>query len=236
MKIVSGFIASVGLLAARALSRSTTSALSGAPCSTALCMPASGSGAAGWGCSGCSGTMSWLFKTIEISDRSSITGFVGVGGTIGTSGSGDTTGAGATGAGGATGFGSAMSAGFGWRLASQSSKNDEPALGTGAGAGAGGAKLVLGREGAGGTPGLFAHGELKLEGPPNAGGFGGSYFVFRRSKISSSTIFFGRPYLAADSCFKASARSSFGLPSGGKVAMLNGSVGTPSTIVRTAAL
>jgi hypothetical protein len=69
---------------------------------------------------------------------------------------------------------------------------------------------------------------------PNAG-FGGS-MVFIRSNISVSTSTFGRPYLAADSCFKASASFSFGEPSGGNVAILNGCVGTPLTNVRVIVL
>lgn len=105
------------------------------------------------------------------------------------------------------------------RLLSQSSKKDDPPAGGGVGAVAG-AGLCHGPLGA---PKLLATGL-------------GSGLVAMRSKISFSTLAFGLPYLAAESCLSASASLEFGVPSAGKVAILNGWVGTPPISVRTMVL
>ena len=73
-----------------------------------------------------------------------------------------------------------------------------------------------------------------LDGDPNAV-LGGS-LVDNRAKISSSTFAFGRPYLAADNCFKALDSFSLGFPSVGSVAILKGCVGTPLINVLTMVL
>jgi hypothetical protein len=65
---------------------------------------------------------------------------------------------------------------------------------------------------------------------------GGGAIVFMRSKISASTLLRGLPYLAADNCFNAADKRPFDLPSGGKVAIENGCVGTPFTKVLTIVL
>ena len=130
--------------------------------------------------------------------------------------------------------------GVGCRLASHSSRNDDPGL---AGAGAAGEVGAAkdGPEVGAGNPlepkleyGGELHGERVFVGAPKAGLGGSSVFI--RSKISCSTIALGRPYLAPESCFNASASFSFGLPKGGSVAILNGCVGTPPTSVRITVL
>src|SRR4051812_41446083 len=116
--------------------------------------------------------------------------------------------------------GACPGAGAAWatfcRLASHSSRNDPCWVG------------AAGREdGAGAGP---------LGPKPVPAGRGAGAWTDILLVISLSTTLRGLPYFAAASCFRASPRRGFGVPSDGRVTMLNGCVGTPPTSVRTIVL
>ena len=116
------------------------------------------------------------------------------------------------------------------RLLSHSSRKEPLPVGAGA------ADILVGAcQGLGdaAVPVAPPNGELKALA---AGLTFGSGFTVIRSNISFSTVDCGRPYLAAESCLSASDKRGFGVPKAGKVAMLNGCVGTPPISVRTIVL
>lgn len=96
------------------------------------------------------------------------------------------------------------------RLASQSSKNDGAAAGP-AGRGGNGRPPPA-------APGIVGRAPAGY----GAAGRGGVSGVRMRFMISASTLALGRPYLAAESCFRASMSFWLGLPNSGIAAMLNG--------------
>ena len=148
------------------------------------------------------------------------------------------------------GFGDTMGAAGLFRFDIHSSKND-PVVPAGFGAVAGGIFCCMpptfpngltgapvGRVGAPQGDVGGAAGTAPAPNPPKpcAGVAGAVGFVSIRANISFSTSAFGWPYFAADSCLSAAASFTFGEPSGGKVDILKGCVGTPLISVRVIVL